>query len=447
MLLTYADIVSEEEMKAEKNRGFTLIEVIVSMLILTIVAVPLIRTFYTSASSNRRTAKNQNASLAAQSVMETAKGYDIGAFSSALRNAVEAGGADATGITISGGYVTKDDSGVTLPEEQRSDKCIYNVAGFRIGPDTYDLKVTYDATGDFYNPVSPTPDPLSPTPLPGAPVPSPTPQFNNFMIPDIYNMDSNNCVLIAENGYEYGMCDNNALAIFKSRYDYACDEYAYEHEYKEFLVSLNEEGIAPYVQRTIEITVDTGESEGDVRISAILRYSVHGFLEPYIEGDDPSYSLLSREIGGDGFERIYLFYSFFKRPLSDYDDVISMHVTDAFRAKYSAKDVGVYVVQQDMVSGVEKGKAEFVINGCSFANATITPFMRETYGFTNLHFFSQTNMSNSYDLIETEIFHSTENINRIYRVTVDVYEHGVDFTDADDMNRKRLSTMDSVITR
>lgn len=418
------------------------------MLILAIVAVPLISTFYTSASSNRRTAKNQNASLAAQSVMETAKGYDIGAFSSAVRNAVASGsGIDASAITVSGGFVTTNDEGIALPQEEWSDKCIYNVTGLKAGADTYDLKVTYDATGDFYNPSEPTPDPHAPTPDPGAPTPTPTPQFNNFMIPDIYNMDSNNCVLIAENGYEYTMCDNNALSIFKSRYDYACEDYAYEHEYKEFLISLNEEQIASYVQRTIEITVDQGESEGDAKISAILRYSVHGFLEPYIEGDDPSYSLLSREIGGDGFERIYLFYSFFKRALSDYDDVISINLTDAFRAKYPSKDVGVYVVQQDMVSGVEKDKAEFMVNGCSFANATITDFMRETYGFTNLHFFSQTNMSNSYDLIETEIFHSTENINRIYRVTVDVYEHGVDFSNPDDMSRKHLSTMDSVITR
>ncbi len=56
--------------KAQNNKGFSLIEVLVTMLIIAILCVPLIRTFVTSANVNKKAKRIQNATDVAQSVAE-----------------------------------------------------------------------------------------------------------------------------------------------------------------------------------------------------------------------------------------------------------------------------------------------------------------------------------------------------------------------------------------
>ena len=63
--------------KACKNRGFSLIEIIVAIAILAIIVLPLLNAFVTSSKLNEKSRKQFQATEAAKNIMEKLKGYNI----------------------------------------------------------------------------------------------------------------------------------------------------------------------------------------------------------------------------------------------------------------------------------------------------------------------------------------------------------------------------------
>ena len=71
-------------MKKNNNKGFTLIEIIVAVVVLALVVVPLLNGFVTSARVNEKSRRLLNATNAAQSLMEQYADYSIKEISEAI---------------------------------------------------------------------------------------------------------------------------------------------------------------------------------------------------------------------------------------------------------------------------------------------------------------------------------------------------------------------------
>ena len=104
----------------KKNKGFSLVEVLVAMTVIALISIPLIRTFVMSSNVNRDARRLQNATDIAQNVSEYFKViplYDLKQSyreDSSLRSAILFDDAD---VTSSGAYVFQNVGNGTWDEE------------------------------------------------------------------------------------------------------------------------------------------------------------------------------------------------------------------------------------------------------------------------------------------------------------------------------------------
>jgi type II secretory pathway pseudopilin PulG len=161
-------VVKRIKKLARKNEGISLVEVVVSMLVLAIIAVPLLQSFVVSAQINSKTRTKQYATTLAQSVMEGLKSYDIADVALQVN-----GVASPAGIkfipesALSGGTTYETDASFqnilndtnVSAEDNDSDgryqfrensdkKYYYFIKGVKEGTKVFDVRITYDG-GQF----------------------------------------------------------------------------------------------------------------------------------------------------------------------------------------------------------------------------------------------------------------------------------------------------------
>ncbi|MEG2744709.1 MAG: prepilin-type N-terminal cleavage/methylation domain-containing protein, partial [Oscillospiraceae bacterium] len=126
------------------NRGMTLVELLVAVVILGIIVVPLLHTIVTGATTERKSRVAGEATATAQDILETIEASD------AERILTDAG-------TVAKGakYYTKangtfTESGTTAPKNAAKEYYI-GIKNIKNGSSTFDALVTLNASGGDYN--------------------------------------------------------------------------------------------------------------------------------------------------------------------------------------------------------------------------------------------------------------------------------------------------------
>lgn len=113
--------------KMNKDKGFSLIEIIVSILILAIIVVSILQGFVISARANSSSRQRQYATTLSQDIMETIKNYGLSM---------------ATTDAVMNGIVK-----IQNPSDEH--KCEYVIQNYSFGTSKYDVIISYDSS-DYY---------------------------------------------------------------------------------------------------------------------------------------------------------------------------------------------------------------------------------------------------------------------------------------------------------
>ncbi len=125
--------------KKGNNAGMTLVEVIIAITILSLVAVPVLHAMTSSMYYNAKARKRQNVTLAAESLMETFKGYELAELQTIFARA-DAG--DAVAKTELG---VKEADGFEYPSDLSTDvPLVFKIQGMKAddGKTVCDIEVT-----------------------------------------------------------------------------------------------------------------------------------------------------------------------------------------------------------------------------------------------------------------------------------------------------------------
>jgi len=128
--------------KKKRNRGFTLVEVLVAAAILSIMVTPILSSFVAIARVNAKSRRKLSATAIANSVMESVKGFELSDVSKQCNDpssgfhiiAGTIGGAsEIGGASYSGGTFTARASGVYE----------FRITGVQMDGTTYDVRLKY----------------------------------------------------------------------------------------------------------------------------------------------------------------------------------------------------------------------------------------------------------------------------------------------------------------
>lgn len=111
--------------KKENNAGMTLIEVIISITILSLVAVPVLHAMTSSMYYNAKARKRQNVTLSAESLMETFKGYEL----ADLQDIFARAGAGDTAAKTELGVIDAD--GFVYPSDLSASELVFQIQGMK----------------------------------------------------------------------------------------------------------------------------------------------------------------------------------------------------------------------------------------------------------------------------------------------------------------------------
>ena len=112
LIQRYYDTGHEEKHKRKlNNRGMSLVEVIISITILSIVVVPTLHAISSAMSYNLKSRRRQEATLAGESIMESFKGYDIEKLKTVFSNGGKTNIKKADGTTEEKGFYGEPGNG------------------------------------------------------------------------------------------------------------------------------------------------------------------------------------------------------------------------------------------------------------------------------------------------------------------------------------------------
>lgn len=468
------------------NDGMTLIEVIVSMLILAIISVPLLSSFLISSNMQAKTRQKQYALIVAQNVMEGIKyagiedtalsfnqvaGKRVDQWMTGLKSPVYGIGfyeADSTYAkldktnTVQAQLLSvKNESGTYVYQTTSDKKSYYVLNQIAEGTKEFDVQIIVDGsgyTGDA------------------------TVRQNNFPIPAITNLDMTKTALINPNGaivsflqnadgtyvYDtekdsYGMdashaaYDELAIAYFKEKNEQYCNEQwkialrQTKNRYEADCDAAKRSGTAtpaPYpspqpkntltteqikakiVRETILTIKDSGSdpATSSYLVNAALRYTYDQSSEQVMEDDDcvKQYTGFYSDRSFNELEDVYLFH----QPLSasgyqheKSDRVIVRNLSVKSLSMADGDRIGIFIAEQPIENSYDKAGTIYVSMGDSITSERIRFYYYNT-GKTEKKLASADWLALNTENYQNVLVTDQAPEQRICQVTVRVYAHG-----------------------
>lgn len=312
------------------NKGFSLIEVLVAMAVITLISIPLLRTFITSAQINTKAKKLQNATDIAQNVSEN--------FITIPLVTLKQDNQDDT--SICGEYLLDEDKDIIVFKNIGDGSVDENDVPYFKGNDGEKFYVTVTMNPDEYS---------KETDIVGVQ------DINNYIAPSMGDLFASNVVTAYSQFTKY---DNRILTAFENMFPevdiFATDEFYYDDIKKTTYVNIEQMKDGDYINYIYRMTV---------------RYTYcTSHVTEYVESNyyiDYNFTLAEGRISGaEAMPELFLLYTPFDRydtscPYTyardeihiDYmmnDSVIQSVVPDWER------ETKVYIVEQNVTNGLHK---------------------------------------------------------------------------------------------
>lgn len=263
------------------NKGFSLVELLISMVILIVIMLPLLNNFVVAARVNAKARKVQNDTNLAQSIAEDIKSKTL--------------------LEIATNY--NDNTIVD------GDRTTYNKKIIRDGKHIYDVRITLDK--DVYKELSPSGDPLG---------------YNNFKMPIISDINETKNVIVTES-YETSM----ASSVLYSNHKWYREQT--KNEAGEYTVAEHtEEDISRNLERNTQINITYHSGSIMVEVEAI-------YTSSSIPGADSESYTLKETSYNNTMKGIYYFFY----PIQN--ERISIHkentITDSIDVFIVSQDTGI----------------------------------------------------------------------------------------------------------
>ena len=438
-----------------KNQGMTLLEVIISLLILMIVFVPLIGSFVTAGKTSQTAKKNLYASELANNVMETVKVLGLeGAALQFYTTPSNFSIAQCTNFSedLTGGLTSSvklDADGIQYFDSSRgTTPYVYHMTGVLQGTGTYDVSITFSSAS--YTSLSPVLAPALP---------------NDYMYADLSAFNSQSTALInpKSSGTDY---DYLVKTYFKQLHEsYYYDEWvnaceivnnandviyrAYEQEYDEAIAAggptpslppvtpmptpkatLDDTALNERITRntTIEISKVTDSLSGTQKynLNSYITYSFNNILNHggTIEGVcmDPSNSVLTRNYAGycddvlsSTMQNVFFMYTPYGSTSDFSNEKVVIH-------NLVPENFNIYLVVQAPDTATFSAHLPVLLSGIS---NTLNLYSQATLDVSGTMSASTSNSDEEKDRLLKEL--SAEK-GRIYELTIKVYESGDSFT-------------------
>lgn len=469
--------MNEQNHLQSDQRGITLIEVIVSVLILAIIVVPLLSNFVISSHVNQKSRTRQYATSLASNVMEGIKNYDLADITLQFNGATSERAfkivplttlaqpdhgvgyyeTDASFLqryrlnvdgTVPGGMSLKLTGDNYLFQVNADKKYYYAINNIAEGTKQFDVKITIDSSG--YRDATDTSDIKQ----------------NKFVLPDVASLDVNETAIINPVGasttykitdgkYEY----NDALGTFtiesqKGYDDKALDYFRAENErfyYDKYMreysevATENAEAIAnapagvspvlrPYptiqpcendgtlkgkISRKTIITIDNNDVGTGVKVSCEFEYTFHQATEDMIYNSSTikNYSGFYDDVIFSELDNIYLFHI----PLdpSVYKQSMADCIYVINNATSYTNSLRIFVAQQPL--GLDYKNINPIYIDAITVTQPLLFYYNESASERSLEGYGgfQLNTSN----YNKELVIDLNQKDRIYDVKVDIYEH------------------------
>ncbi len=448
------------------NGGITLVEVIISMLILAIILVPLLSTFILSSRVNLKSRNQQYATLLGQNVMEGIKNYDLEQIALQFNGIIASGGAfsivPATSLIDSSyeiGYYETDQYFIKITESEHQsigkketgevyfkgnseDKYYYVLNGVKEGTKNFNVRITISAQN-----------------YQGGVVSGSSIQQNRFELPDVTMLNLAETALINPSsiGIEYKLNDKDySPDYYQDTYDltyYSLDDAALDYFYNEHMIyqyfadlkakasipiptptsppKLAKEQVQNKVSRKTIITIGDLNVDGEdkILVSAKLEYKLSAGEHILHEPGATDVSKATKIYGGfyenvifDQLEQIYLFHTPFVLNKWDEDQIIIENHSNRL-----GSELKVFIAQQRIIGAEDGGYGniepiEVEATGQDISKVKFyyhNPLSDEHLKSANLLY--QLNPGTNY--FETLVTDGPAK-DRIYEVKVQVYEAG-----------------------
>lgn len=405
------------------NDGTTLVELIVSLLVLTIIVVPLLNGFVVAQRANSKAKANMYAMNAAENIMEAVKAINPDASEESARKIGQAFGMSVTSTTPGESWLE----------------------GYTEGTDTYDVKISITASGyssDANNykfaSMSAFSDEKSVMIYPG--INREVVDYDQQALLDFYEAHSDWMNAMWRSAREsaqtaYDIAYNNWLA------NPVGPEPLRELPEQDDYVVMTDEQLRAKITRTLTITIDESISESGEYVYKLYSTMVYKLKNDYtltIDGrsvslgvcTNPAETYVTKEYSGycfdsehKGIDSIYVIYEPFadeivdnSRPEGKRNNQLDFKSSESVSVTSNAtKDMNVYIVVQTQ-------------ENLSYTQPLPVSFTNNGTGTGSLNLYSQAPLSCT-DLTSDRIKRSivadmTSTLNRVFTVDVDVYASG-----------------------
>ena len=379
----------DTNIKIDNNKGFSLIELLISITIMAIIVLPLLNNFVTSAKINSKAKRIQNETFYTQNLLEKLKAESMTDIAAMFDYPEDFSGLDGQALElyleVNGEFKVVNEDNKSSVRTSFSDtdgnvdysyKLIektdapyyFALKNISINNRVYDALITLDPTAyiqeDENNITS----------------------FNTFKMPIITELDT----------------EKNILALQENEDDLAVNEiYANHLAYCASLEAQNAHSenpvTVPYATKTEvlgdlkkDIVVSIEDTNGTVYGNVVFRY-----LAPEIAGGGSASYTISKETLNEDRKSIYIFYN-----------PVSINQVEITQDDLIADTYDVYVVKQEREDSIP----------------TITTFAGIVPSRVNLY-------SNLTNLPSSELVKRKEAKNRIYKITVKLYNAGSNFNE------------------
>lgn len=397
------------------NSGFSIVELIIAIGILAAVSIPVLKSFSMASVTNSKAQKLQNVTSVAEKSMEEIKGYSIeqlyeeATTSSRKDSILFLSGADAEGY-LAGGSFSADSADYKEPPYV----VIYQNVTATQGT-TYEVRAVID--DEPYN-QSGNED---------------ASDINSVALPELYDIqDSKDHIILS---WEMSKYDKVALSKLSEENTKTDSENTTVKDY-----------IRDYGIKTTTITLTTPPGSSNlVDIKCKVKYQPDESMTLYkktLEYDVYSGQLKNLAINkkSDGGPHVYLFY---KMAVLDGDDYMPHEIIDVVDNTTSGTHNVYLMLQNDgflndlkYSTATKAADVELKYKGTSLAKHNGNPNYRisktqwnkdDLAAFGDNTFY--TNLTSNDDTIEDGKLYKVKRKNRVYKVTVSVYENGVFVTD------------------